>query len=102
MQRWFTVERWIDQANQLELTVIPIAHFSRDQRFELALPPSPNLPNLRSVLLYPSLCFFEGMHVSVGRGTDYPFQVMRFPENNAVPFHSLQGLFPEKAYILLF
>ena len=48
------------------------------------IPPSPNLPNMRSVYLYPSLCFFEGTNISIGRGTNFPFQVFGapcFPKN---------------------
>ena len=48
-------------------------------RYEPPVPPSPNLPNYRSIRYYPSLCFFEGTKISVGRGTDIPFQVFGAP-----------------------
>ena len=48
--------------------------------YELPIAPSPNLKNMTAIYLYPSLCFFEGTVVSVGRGTDYPFQVIGHPK----------------------
>ena len=72
-------ENWINESTSLELMVIPNENYSHDSIYELKLAPSPNLPNMRSVLLYPSLCYFEGANVSIGRGTDKPFQVMGYP-----------------------
>ncbi len=46
----------------------------------LPVKPSPNLPNDQSIRLYPSLCFFEGTNISVGRGTYYPFQILGAPD----------------------
>lgn len=65
-------ENWI--AAKCDLTVIKMENYSREMQYDLPIKPSPNLPNSRSVNLYPSLCLFEGTTVSVGRGTDYPFQ----------------------------
>ena len=65
-------ENWI--AEKCDLTVIKMENYSREMQYDLPIKPSPNLPNSRSVNLYPSLCLFEGTTVSVGRGTDYPFQ----------------------------
>ena len=65
-------ENWI--AEKCDLTVIKMENYSREMQYDLRIKPSPNLPNSRSVNLYPSLCLFEGTTVSVGRGTDYPFQ----------------------------
>jgi uncharacterized protein YbbC (DUF1343 family) len=48
--------------------------------YKLPVNPSPNLPNWQSVYLYPSLGLFEGTFISVGRGTDYPFQVIGHPD----------------------
>jgi uncharacterized protein YbbC (DUF1343 family) len=50
-----------------------------DSAYELPIAPSPNLPNSHSIELYPSLCLFEGTPVSVGRGTDKPFQIIGYP-----------------------
>lgn len=71
-------ERWIDQAAQLDLTVIPVANYQRDMPYTLPIPPSPNLPNDQAIALYPSLGFFEATPLSVGRGTPYPFQVLGY------------------------
>ncbi|MBK8817993.1 MAG: DUF1343 domain-containing protein [Saprospiraceae bacterium] len=72
-------EKWLSNGVQCELTVIENKNYSHDSFYELPVRPSPNLPNARSVLLYPSLCFFEGTEVSVGRGTETQFQVFGHP-----------------------
>ena len=69
-------EKWIADAEQLQLITIANAHYRRDMPYDLPVAPSPNLPNSQSVQLYPSLCFFEATPISVGRGTDFPFQVI--------------------------
>ena len=69
-------EAWINQAEELNLTVIPVAGYSKTIDYELPVAPSPNLPNSTAIRLYPSLCLFEATVVSVGRGTDWPFQVI--------------------------
>ncbi len=61
------------------LTVIPCKGYDHNTMYDLPIKPSPNLPNLRSILLYPGLCFFEGTDVSIGRGTDNQFQVAGSP-----------------------
>ena len=71
-------EGWINQAAQLQLTVIPVANYQRDMPYSLPVPPSPNLPNDQAVALYPSLGFFEATPLSVGRGTPFPFQVLGY------------------------
>lgn len=73
-------ERWLNGGVQCELTVIPMKNYIRNAIYELPVKPSPNLPNWQSVYLYPSLCFFEGTNVSVGRGTETPFQVYGHPD----------------------
>lgn len=72
-------EHWINDAEQLELAVIPCLNYDHSMTYDLPVRPSPNLPNLRAVLLYPSLCFFEGTAVSVGRGTSLQFQLIGSP-----------------------
>jgi len=68
---------------QVDLRVVPVAGWSRDMTFEAtALPwvaPSPNMPSLESALSYPGTCLFEGTNLSVGRGTDRPFQWVGAP-----------------------
>jgi uncharacterized protein YbbC (DUF1343 family) len=65
-------EHWI--ASNCDLTIIEMKNYSHNMSYDLLLKPSPNLPNARAINLYPSLCLFEGTTVSIGRGTDYPFQ----------------------------
>ena len=72
-------EQWINKASMLSLTVVPCKNYDHSDLYELPVAPSPNLPNMASVYLYPSLCFFEGTQVSIGRGTDMPFQVIGAP-----------------------
>ena len=67
-------EYWLKDSLQCDLTIIPLGNYNRNYIYELPVKPSPNLPNWESVYLYPSLCFFEGTTVSVGRGTESPFQ----------------------------
>jgi uncharacterized protein YbbC (DUF1343 family) len=70
--KMITGEKWI--AEDCDLTVIKMENYSHNTNYDLPIKPSPNLPNARSVNLYPSLCLFEGTTISIGRGTDYPFQ----------------------------
>ena len=73
-------EGWLKNGIRCDLTVIPINNYNRHAIYELPVRPSPNLPNWESVYLYPTLCFFEGSIVSVGRGTETPFQVYGHPD----------------------
>ena len=75
-------EFWLKDSIQCDLKIIPLGNYKRNAIYELPIKPSPNLPNWESVYLYPSLCFFEGTIVSVGRGTEYPFQVYGHPLMN--------------------
>ncbi|MGE4347246.1 MAG: exo-beta-N-acetylmuramidase NamZ domain-containing protein, partial [Flavobacteriaceae bacterium] len=72
-------EKWLKNGIQCDLTVIECVNYKRDMDYSLPIPPSPNLPNDKSISLYASLCFFEGTNVSVGRGTDKQFQVFGSP-----------------------
>jgi uncharacterized protein YbbC (DUF1343 family) len=73
-------EAWLDNGIQCELQIVKVKNYSRDSWYELPVAPSPNLPNMTSIMLYPSLCFFEGTVISLGRGTDFPFQVYGHPD----------------------
>lgn len=73
-------EGWLEEGLTCELTVIPMDHYRRDSVFPLPVRPSPNLPRMEAIRLYPSLCFFEGTIISVGRGTDAPFMMIGHPE----------------------
>lgn len=72
-------EKWLENEAECELTVIKCEGYNHNQVYVLPVKPSPNLPNQNAVLLYPSLCFFEGTDVSVGRGTDHPFEMFGHP-----------------------
>lgn len=73
-------EGWLKGGIKCDLTVIPCKNYTHKTLYELPVKPSPNLPDQTAVYLYPSLCFFEGTAVSVGRGTEFPFQVYGSPE----------------------
>ena len=70
--KMITGENWINE--KCDLTIIEIENYTHDMHYDLPIRPSPNLPNSRSINLYPSLCLFEGTDISIGRGTEYPFQ----------------------------
>ena len=72
-------EGWLNNNLICDLTVLPNANYNRSTLFDVNDAPSPNLRNLNSILLYPSLCLFEGTLVSVGRGTNYPFEIFGAP-----------------------
>lgn len=72
-------EKWLNNKIQAKYTLITMLNYHKKQRYGVSDKPSPNLPNQQSISLYPSLCFFEGTQVSVGRGTDLPFQIYGSP-----------------------
>jgi uncharacterized protein YbbC (DUF1343 family) len=72
-------EGWLKDGVKCDLKIITLEGYTHNDLFELPVKPSPNLPNMASVYLYPSLGLFEGTIVSVGRGTDLPFQVIGHP-----------------------
>jgi uncharacterized protein YbbC (DUF1343 family) len=82
-------EGWLKNKMSCKLTVIPLKNYDRT-KFVSGLPvkPSPNLPNDTAVLLYPSLGLFEGTIVSLGRGTEFPFQYIGNPyvDQSSFPF----------------
>ena len=73
-------EGWLKNKAQCKLEVIKIKNYKHWDAYQLPVRPSPNLPNMSSVYLYPSLCFFEGTNYSIGRGTPYPFQFVGKPD----------------------
>lgn len=73
-------EGWLTDKRKCELTVIPCKNYKHSTLYELPIHPSPNLPNIKSIYLYPSTCFFEGTVMSLGRGTSLPFQVYGHPD----------------------
>ena len=79
-------EGWLDGKRKCELEVIPLANWDHSRKYSLPLRPSPNLPNDQAVRLYPSICFFEGTTLSLGRGTDFPFQAIGHPDLKGFTF----------------
>lgn len=72
-------EGWLSKGLKCDLTVIKCSNYDHRTYYTLPVRPSPNLPNQNSVYLYPSICFFEGTNISLGRGTSFPFQVFGSP-----------------------
>ncbi len=72
-------EKWLKNEVICDLTVVSCLNYTHDSLYQLPVRPSPNLPNMNSVYLYPYLGLFEGTNVSIGRGTDFPFQVIGRP-----------------------
>jgi uncharacterized protein YbbC (DUF1343 family) len=73
-------EGWLTNKLTCDLKVIPVINYTHFDMYQLPVKPSPNLPNMKAVYLYPALGLFEGTIVSVGRGTDFPFQVIGHPD----------------------
>ncbi len=73
-------EGWLRGGVEADLRVVEVANYHRRSQYTLPVAPSPNLPNMTSVYLYPSLCFFEGTVLSIGRGTDKAFQLIGHPD----------------------
>ncbi len=72
-------ESWLKNRLKCNLKIIQLKNYSHASKYDLPIKPSPNLPNITAIYLYPSLALFEGTAVSIGRGTDFPFQVMGNP-----------------------
>ncbi|WP_088330147.1 DUF1343 domain-containing protein [Lacimicrobium sp. SS2-24] len=90
LAQMINAEGWLETDKPVQLEVIPVSGYRRDQVYSLPVKPSPNLPNYVSVRHYPSLGFFEPTVVSIGRGTDFPFQVIGHQHialSEGEPFH---------------
>lgn len=74
-------EGWLNNAVKCDLKVIKCGNYTHSDLYNLPVKPSPNLPDMPAIYLYPSLCFFEGTIVSVGRGTEHPFSCIGYPGN---------------------
>lgn len=88
-------ERWLPASRICDVTVIKCKNYTHQTMYQLPTPPSPNLPNMKAVYLYPSICYFEATPVSLGRGTQLPFQVYGHPNmtgyNYSFTPHSTSG-----------
>lgn len=86
LARMVNGEHWLPEDRVCDLTVVPCLNYTHQTHYVLPVPPSPNLPNMRAVYLYPSTCYFEATPVSLGRGTDRPFQVYGHPNMKGYDF----------------
>lgn len=84
-------EGWLANGVKCDLSWVNCEGYSHYDWYQLPVAPSPNLPNMTAVYLYPSLCLFEGTVMSVGRGTDFPFQVVGHPALKQAPFTFTPG-----------
>lgn len=78
-------EKWLENGT-CDLTVIPCQNYTHSTRYSLILPPSPNIKDMRAVYLYSSTCYFEGTVVSLGRGTQFPFETYGHPAMTGYSF----------------
>lgn len=79
-------EKWLKCTKEPKITVVECLDYTHQTRYELPVAPSPNLPNMTAVYLYPSTCLFEGTVMSLGRGTDWPFAVYGHPQMKGCSF----------------
>ena len=82
LARMINGQGWLEGGERCKLTVIPVKNYTRATRYELPVPPSPNLPSHRAVRFYPFLCLFEATVVSEGRGTEEPFTAIGYPDES--------------------
>jgi len=80
LARMINGQGWLKGGVQAPIQVIPVKNWNHELPYSLSVKPSPNLPNDTAIRLYPSLCYFEGTDVSLGRGTYFPFQVYGYPD----------------------
>ncbi|MDP3557047.1 MAG: DUF1343 domain-containing protein [Bacteroidota bacterium] len=80
-------EAWLKNKVKCKLTVVAMKDYDRNATYPLPVKPSPNIPNLEAILLYPSLGLFEGTIMSLGRGTEFPFQVIGHPKFSDTTFY---------------
>lgn len=86
MARMAVGEKWLESKHKLKLSVVPCKGYTHSTRYVLPVAPSPNLPNMHAIYLYPSTCYFEATPVSLGRGTDKPFQIYGHPNMKGYEF----------------
>ena len=74
-------------ARPVELTVVKCRNYDHTTHYTLPIAPSPNLPTQHSIYLYPSTCLFEGTVMSLGRGTEAPFEMYGHPDMRGYDFN---------------
>ncbi len=80
MAQMINGEGWLADNSKVKLRVVPCENYTHSTRYTLPIAPSPNLQTMRSIYLYPSICYFEATPVSLGRGTDHPFEIYGHPK----------------------
>jgi uncharacterized protein YbbC (DUF1343 family) len=73
-------EGWLTNKVKCKLKLIKVANYNHDMPYTLPVKPSPNLNTQQSIMLYPSMCLFEGTYINYGRGTYFPFTILGSPE----------------------
>lgn len=86
LARMIVGEKWLNGGAGLDLMVVPCDGYTHAFRYSLPVAPSPNLPDMKAVYLYPSTCLFEGTVMSLGRGTEMPFCVYGHPDMKGCTF----------------
>jgi uncharacterized protein YbbC (DUF1343 family) len=79
-------EGWLRDRMICDLQIIPLENYTHQTQYSLPVHPSPNLPNMNAIYLYPSLCLFEGTLISIGRGTETPFEIYGHPSFKGFSF----------------
>lgn len=79
-------EGWLREGRKVPLEVVPVKGYTHSTRYRLPVAPSPNLRSMLAIYLYPSMCYFEATPVSLGRGTDFPFEVYGHPAMKSYAF----------------
>lgn len=79
-------EGWLEGGKKCELEVVKLKNWKHADAYSLAIRPSPNLPNDHAIGMYPSTCLFEGTVLSIGRGTQNPFELVGHPDLKNQPF----------------
>lgn len=96
LARMINCEGWLEGGKKCKLTIIEMENYTHTTIVAPTNKPSPNLPNLLAIRLYPSLCWFEGTDISVARGTLFPFQAIGYPNPNMGSFtftpRSIEGM----------
>jgi len=77
---------WLKNGVQCQLRYVPVLNYNHTCFYQLPVKPSPNLPTMESIYMYPSLCLFEGTCISVGRGTATPFEIIGHPKIDSTEF----------------
>ena len=80
-------EGWLANGVRCDLSVVKMAYYDHTVRYSLPVAPSPNLQTDEAIYLYPSLCLFEGTPISIGRGTEHPFEMYGHPDLTAGDYH---------------